>query len=126
MQYTTITKENIRRMLDRFYSNVLKDELIAEFFIDKLGDEMISDSWQSHLNLLTDFLASVLLQDNLYTGEPIKPHMRMKGLVRKSFDRWLELFFISVDKYYTHDEANKFKLHSERIANDFIKVLKLK
>jgi len=44
----------------------------------------------------------------------------------KPFNRWQELFFISVDKYYMHDEAKKFKLHSEGIANDFIKVLKLK
>ncbi|WP_230973258.1 hypothetical protein [Sulfurimonas hydrogeniphila] len=70
MQYQTITKKNIRVMVDRFYSSVLKDDLIADFFIEKLGDEMISDEWQHHLNLLTDFWAAMTTGDNSYNGTP--------------------------------------------------------
>ncbi|HIP21020.1 MAG TPA: group III truncated hemoglobin [Sulfurimonas sp.] len=125
MQYKTITKKNIRLMLDRFYSNILKDELIADFFIDKLDDEMISDEWQHHLNLLTDFWASILLEDTAYAGKPLKPHMTMQGLTRESFGRWLELFALSVDKFYEEEAANKFKHHSKIVADNFIKALKL-
>lgn len=112
-------------MLDRFYSAVLKDDLIADFFIDKLDDEMISDEWQTHLNLLTDFWAATILKDSSYKGQPIKPHMTMKGLKRESFERWLELFFTTVDKFYEKDAADVFKQHSEKIANNFMKLLKL-
>ena len=125
MQHQNITRENIRTMVDRFYSKILKDELLADFFIEKLGDEMISDEWQKHLNLLTDFWASILLDDNVYSGKPVKPHMHMKGLKRESFERWLKLFFETVDKLYAKDAADTFKTHSQTIANNFMKLLRL-
>ena len=125
MQYQAITRKNIRIMVDRFYSKILKDELLADFFIEKLGDEMITDEWQGHLNLLTDFWASIMLDDPVYTGQPIKPHMRMKGLKRESFERWLELFFETVDRLYTKETADIFKIRAEMIANNFMKVLHL-
>jgi len=112
-------------MLDRFYSNVLKDDLIADFFIDKLDDEMISDEWQHHLNLLTDFWAFTILDDTSYSGKPVKPHMKMQGLSRESFERWLKLFFETVDKLYEKEPANIFKHHSQIIANNFMQLLRL-
>ena len=125
MRYQTITKENIRRMVDHFYSQVLKDELLADFFIEKLGDEMISDEWLHHLDLLRDFWASIILDDTAYSGKPVKPHMHMKGLKRESFERWLKLFFETVDKLYVKEAADIFKMHSEMIANNFMKLLRL-
>jgi len=121
----TITKQNIRKMVDRFYSKILKDDLIADFFIEKLGDEMISDEWQHHLNLLTDFWASMTIGDGSYNGTPVKPHMHMQGLTRESFERWLQLFFETVDKLYEKEAAETFKIRSEIIANNFMKLLHL-
>ena len=123
MQYQTITRENIRKMVDRFYSQVLKDEIVSPFFIEKLGDEMISDEWQHHLNLLTNFWASTVLGDNSYTGQPVKPHMHMEGLQRVTFERWLELFFETLDKYYTKEAADVFKVKSQTIATNFMRLL---
>lgn len=125
MQYETITKKNIRRMVDHFYSQILKDELISEFFIEKLGDEMISDEWLTHMNLLTDFWASLILGDTNYHGKPIKPHMHMEGLTRESFERWLKLFFETVDRLYVKEASDSFKTHGEKIANNFMLVLNL-
>ena len=123
MQHQTITRENIRIMVDRFYSKVLKDELLADFFIQKLGDEMITDEWQSHLALLTDFWASITLGDTAYSGQPVKPHMHMEGLQRETFERWLKLFFETVDKLYTKEAADIFKTRSEMIATNFMRLL---
>jgi len=123
MQYQTINKENIRAMVDRFYSQILKDDLIADFFIEALGDEMITDAWQTHLNLLSDFWASTILGDASYTGEPLKPHLDMEGLERVAFERWLALFFETVDKVYAKEPAALFKRRSEAIANNFMRIL---
>jgi len=112
-------------MVDRFYSAVLKDDLLADFFIEKLGDEMISDEWQKHLNLLTDFWASITLGDTTYSGQPVKPHMHMEGLKRETFERWLKLFFATLDRLYSQDAANIFKTRSETIANNFMRMLNL-
>lgn len=123
MQHQTITKKNIRSMVDRFYSKVLKDELLADFFIQKLGDEMISDDWQRHLDLLTDFWASTLLGDSSYSGQPVKAHVHMEGLQRVTFERWLEVFSQTVDKFYNQESADIFKTRSQSIANNFMRLL---
>lgn len=125
MQYQTITKKNIRIMVDRFYSKILKDEMLAGFFIEKLGDEMISDEWQEHLNKLTDFWASIILGDTAYSGQPVKPHMHMEGLKRETFQQWLKLFFETVDRFYAKEAADTFKTRSEMIAANFMKLLNL-
>jgi len=125
IKHQTITRKNIRNMVDRFYSKILKDELLADFFIEKLGDEMITDEWQNHLTLLTSFWASIILNDGSYKGQPIKPHMHMKGLKRESFERWLELFSETVDKLYVKESADLFKTNSESIAKNFIKLLNI-
>ncbi len=123
MQHQTITRKNIKTLVDRFYSKVLKDELLADFFIQKLGDEMITDEWQRHLNLLTDFWASITLGDTAYSGQPVKPHMHMTGLKRVTFERWLELFFATVDRLYAKEAADVFKTRSQMIADNFMKLL---
>ncbi len=123
MQHQTITRKNIKTLVDRFYSKVLKDELLADFFIQKLGDEMITDEWQRHLNLLTDFWASITLGDTAYSGQPVKPHMHMTGLKRVTFERWLELFFATVDRLYAKEAADVFKVRSQMIADNFMKLL---
>jgi len=123
MQHQTITKENIKTLMDRFYSAVLKDELLADFFIEKLGDEMISDEWQHHLKLLTNFWASITLGDTAYKGQPVKPHMHMEGLKRETFERWLELFFKTADRLYTKESADIFKSRSKTIADNFMRLL---
>ena len=123
MQHQTITRDNIRIMIDRFYSKILKDEILADFFIEKLGDEMISDEWQRHLDILTDFWASITLGDTAYKGQPVKPHMHMEGLQRVTFERWLEFFFETVDRLYTKEAADIFKTRSQTIANNFMRLL---
>jgi len=125
MQHQTITRENIRIMVDRFYSAVLKDEVLADFFIERLGDEMISDEWQSHLNTLTDFWASIVLGDTAYSGQPVKPHMHMDGLQRETFEQWLKLFFKTVERLYSEEAADIFKSKSQMIANNFMRLLNL-
>jgi len=125
MQYDTITKENIKIMSDRFYSKILKDDLLADFFIERLGDEMITDEWQHHLKLLTNFWASITMGDTAYNGQPLKPHIHMEGLTREIFERWLKLFFETVDRLYTTEPANLFKAKSQTIANNFMRALSL-
>ena len=123
MQHQTITKKNIRIMVDRFYSKVLKDDLLADFFTEKLGDEMISDEWQTHLDTLTDYWASITLGDKAYSGQPVKLHIDLEGLERETFERWLKLFSETVDKFYSKEIADIFKSRAQVIANSFMRLL---
>ncbi|MEA2073888.1 MAG: hypothetical protein U9O86_09910 [Campylobacterota bacterium] len=49
----------------------------------------------------------------------------MEGLQRVTFERWLELFYESVDKYYEKEAADIFKARSKSIADSFMKLLGL-
>jgi len=120
-----ITRENIRTMVDVFYAKVLKDEMLAPFFVAKLGDDLQSEAWQTHLSTLRDFWASLTLGDTSYRGQPVKPHMHMEGLEAATFTRWLTLFFETVESLYCEDAASVFKARAEMIATNFMRMLGL-
>lgn len=120
-----ITKENIRTMVDLFYAKVLKDKTLSPFFVEKLGSDLKSEEWQTHLVTLTDFWASLTLGDTSYRGQPVKPHMHMEGLQASTFTAWLTLFFETVDSLYSEELAAVFKSRSQMIATNFMRMLGL-
>ena len=125
MKEQEITKENIRTMVDVFYAKVLKDEALAPFFIEKLGSDLKSEEWQTHLATLTNFWASLTLGETSYKGQPVKPHMHMQGLEASTFAAWLKLFFETVDGLYVEELAAIFKTRSQMIATNFMRMLGL-
>ena len=120
-----ITKENIHTMVVKFYAVVLKDETVGPFFIEKLGESLDTFLWQSHIELLTNFWASIALGDTAYRGNPFGPHTRLEGLKRETFDQWLLLFFKVLDDVYTPELAMQFKERSTIIAGNFMRNLGL-
>lgn len=123
MQSNEITKENINKLVVTFYTKVLKDEKISPFFIEKLGSDMKSEIWQKHITLLTNFWFTISFGRGEYNGSPFAPHMQISGLDRESFERWLKLFFESLDKIYVEDIALKFKERASIIASNFMRNL---
>ena len=120
-----VTKENLNKMVILFYTNILKDEIVGPFFIEKLGDDLKNDQWVPHIELLTDFWASIALGDTTYRGNPFAPHMQIQNLSRVAFQRWLELFSQTLDKIYVPQIAEQFKQRSTTIAGNFMRNLGL-
>ena len=118
-----ITKENLNKLVVTFYTRVLKDETLAPFFIEKLGDDLKSDIWQKHITLLTNFWYTISHGRGEYNGSPFAPHLQIQGLHKEAFEAWLRLFFSSVDKIFIEDIANKFKERSSIIASNFMRNL---
>ena len=118
-----VTKENLNKMVILFYTNILKDEIVGPFFIEKLGDDLKNDQWVPHIELLTDFWASIALGDTTYRGNPFAPHMQIQNLSRVAFQRWLELFSQTLDKIYVPQIAEQFKQRSNTIAGNFMRNL---
>ena len=112
-------------MVVKFYTVVLKDETVGPFFIEKLGDNLGTFLWETHIELLTNFWASIALGDTAYRGNPFAPHTRLQGLKRETFDQWLILFFGVVDKIYTPEVSSQFKERSTIIAGNFMRNLNL-
>ena len=120
-----ITRENIEKMVLNFYRRVLKDDVVAPFFVAKLGDDMSNDYWKPHLKLLIDFWSSIALGDNAYRGNPFAPHMSLGELKKETFEQWLTLFYATLDEIYEPEVANQFKERSSIIAGNFMRNLGL-
>ena len=123
MQSDEITKENIRLLIMTFYRTVLKDDLIGKVFISKLGDDINSEEWKIHLEILISFWASLALGDKEYKGSPFLPHTQLGTLKKEMFEQWLKLFFTTLDKIYVPKIADKFKERSTIIADNFMRNL---
>jgi len=121
-----VTKENLNKLVLKFYAKVVKDDLIGPIFIDVLGKDMKSETWQAHIQLLTDFWASIALGDRAYTGSPFAPHVEFRDrLSIKAFEQWMKLFFETLNTIYEPELAQRFLARSKNIAGNFIRNLKL-
>lgn len=125
MQNNEVTKENLKKMVILFYTRILQDEIVGPYFIEKLGDDMKNEKWVPHIELLTNFWASIALGDAAYKGNPFAPHLDIANLTADVFKRWLELFSEILDLVYVPQIANQFKERSTIIAGNFMRNLAL-
>jgi hemoglobin len=122
---SSINEENIAILVRKFYPEVLKDTLLAPFFIEKLGEDIENKAWKEHLVLLTEFWKFVVLGYENYEGNPLQPHFDIRGLSREAFGRWLEVFFTTLDSMYNEQASEYFKEKSQGIADSFMRKLEL-
>jgi hemoglobin len=126
MLHNEITKENLNTLVVKFYTKVVNDELIGPIFTDTLGKDINSDTWKAHIQLITDFWASIAFGDLAYTGSPFAPHIKLKErLSIKAFEQWLKLFFETLNTIYEPQIAQQFLARSKNIAGNFIRNLNL-
>jgi len=125
MQNNEVTRENLNKMVLIFYTKILKDEIVGPFFIEKLGDDLNNEQWVPHIELLTNFWASIALGDPTYRGNPFAPHASIANISREAFSRWLELFSQTLDMVYIPQIADQFKERSTIIAGNFMRNLNL-
>ena len=124
-QAKTVNREHIERMVLTFYRKVLKDDIVGSFFIAKLGDDIESDFWKPHIELLVNFWSSMILQDDSYHGNPLRPHFFIGELSHGVFKQWLKLFFETVDEIFIPKLGAEFKERSEMIAGNFMRNLRV-
>ena len=125
MQNNEVTKENLNKMVILFYTKILQDDIVGPYFIEKLGSDMKNEQWVPHIELLTNFWASIALGDPTYRGNPFAPHVDIANLTREAFSRWLELFSETLDVIYVPQIANQFKERGTIIAGNFMRNLAL-
>lgn len=119
MLATQITKDNIKEFVILFYTKILDDQQIGHFFIDILGDDINNNQWQEHIDILIDFWASMLLQDNNYTGSPFAPHAKMK-LQKADFDHWQILLDETLNEIYEIHTSKPFKEIGQIMSKNFL------
>ncbi len=105
--------EDIKRMVDMFYSKVRKDDVLADIF-----NGMIKDNWPAHLEKMYRFWQTILLEEHTYNGSPFAPHAKLP-VDGKHFNRWKQLFFETVDENFSGDKASEAKFRATKMAEMF-------
>lgn len=105
--------EDIKLMVDTFYSNARKDELIGHIFDEKIGDR-----WPEHLEKMYRFWQTILLEEHTYSGSPFPPHKQLP-VEKKHFTRWMEIFAETIDTLFEGTLAEEAKLRARNMAEMF-------
>lgn len=108
------TLDDIKLLVNTFYENVRKNELLAPIF-----NSIINDRWPQHLEKMYRFWQTVLLDEHTYGGSPFPPHAKMP-ISHKHFDAWLRLWHETIDTYFTGAKAEEAKWRGDRMAQMFL------
>jgi hemoglobin len=105
--------EDIKLLVDSFYTKVREDELLGDIF-----NNAIQDHWPVHLDKMYRFWQTVLLEEHTYNGSPFVPHAQLP-IEKKHFDRWLELFNKTIEEHFAGTIAEEAKWRAEKMAQMF-------
>jgi hemoglobin len=108
-----LTIEDIKLLVNTFYSKVQKDNFIGPIFNEKIGDR-----WPEHLEKMYSFWETILLEVHSYSGSPFPPHKQLP-VSKEHFDRWMEIFIQTTDSLFTGPLADEAKLRAKNMAEMF-------
>ncbi|MFD2245138.1 group III truncated hemoglobin [Pontibacter ruber] len=108
-----LTLDDIKQLVDSFYTRVRADELLGPIF-----EERIKENWERHLNIMYNFWQTVLLGERTYQGSPGMKHITLP-VGEEHFERWLSIFYKTVDELFTGEKAAEAKWRAERMAEMF-------
>lgn len=108
------SREQIDRIMSRFYTAAMGDDLIGFFFT-----EIAMLDLDHHLPLIGDFWEDAIFGTFKYQRNPLIPHVHLHmraPLKPEHFERWLELFRVAVDAVARGDTADLMKAKGAQIA----------
>jgi hemoglobin len=105
--------DDIKLLVNSFYSQVQKDDFIGPIFNAKIGDR-----WPEHLEKMYRFWQTILLEVHSYSGSPFPPHKHLP-VEKEHFDRWMNIFTTTVDSLFQGPIADEAKLRAKNMAEMF-------
>jgi hemoglobin len=107
------SEADIQQLVDRFYDKVNADELLGPVFND-----VARVHWEAHLPTMYDFWSSILLGTARYKGRPFPKHMALP-VAAPHFQRWLQLFYATVQENFSGPKAEEARVKALNIATMF-------
>ncbi|WP_183557982.1 group III truncated hemoglobin [Mucilaginibacter sp. SP1R1] len=107
------TFDDIKLLVDAFYTKVADDALLAPIFNERLGGQ-----WLPHLNKMYAFWQTVLLEQYTYNGSPFPPHARLP-VDSSHFKEWMTLFTDTIDQLFAGPKADEAKWRAGKMAQMF-------
>jgi hemoglobin len=114
MKHDIENSEDIKLLIDTFYTKVRGDEVIGYIFND-----IAHVDWPHHLPKMYAFWEFLLLGKDSYQGNPLEAHRKLNEKVRLTeahFDQWLKLFHQTIDELFSGKNAEEAKNRSQLIA----------
>ncbi|MFZ9587803.1 MAG: group III truncated hemoglobin [Crocinitomicaceae bacterium] len=99
--------QDVHELVSSFYKKVMSDDVIGPFF---RGIQL-----EEHLPKMEFFWRFVLLDESGYTTSVTDKHMHMR-LKKEHFDRWLLLFYQTLDELFTGEKVNLAKQRASLIG----------
>ena len=116
MKYDIQNREDVFKLVTRFYSKVRQNPNIGYFFNESIED------WDEHLAKLTDFWESNLFFKGIYHGNPKKAHIKVdrenhNKISSEHFGVWLNLWFETIDELFEGELANRAKNNARKMSS---------
>ena len=111
------SRADCERLVRAFYGRALEDPIIGFIFVDVAKLDL-----DAHVPRITSFWETILLGAQSYGGGAFRPHAQLHAKVRLRrghFERWLALWFATVDELFAGDRANLAKTHALRVGHAF-------
>ncbi|MDJ1480774.1 group III truncated hemoglobin [Cytophagaceae bacterium YF14B1] len=104
--------KDIEQFVNTFYGKAREDELIGPIFNNAVKD------WSHHLPAMYKFWSQLLLGTMDYTGSPFAKHIPLP-IEKQHFDRWIQLFYTTLDELFEGPKAAETKDRAYAIAATF-------
>ena len=121
MKFNEINSESIEKLMDVFYARIRTHKELGPIFNGSVGID--DDSWERHKEKIAKFWKTMLLNERLYMGNPVQPHINLLPFDIKLFDVWLGLFKECLDQIFEEKPAEDFYGVASNIAKNFKAVL---
>ncbi len=108
-----ISIQDIRLLVDTFYSNIRADEKLGPIFNERIGD-----NWPEHLEKMYRFWQTILLDEYTYQGRPFPPHANLP-VDASHFKQWLTIFEKTVKENFEGEKANEAIWRAGKMAEMF-------
>lgn len=107
-------RQDIELLVNNFYDKLVKDELVGFFFT-----EVAKIDLSKHLPKMYNFWESILLENPVYTGNPMRQHFPINEIVaieEKHFNRWLQVWEQTVHELFEGEKAETAIIRALNIA----------
>jgi hemoglobin len=112
----TVTREQLQALVQAFYGDIGADETLAPIFVNVLGPD-----WSPHLERIVEFWGTALLGSRSYRGNMFDKHMRIQGVGREHFVRWLALWQQHTAARFGPADATELQRVARRIAQQLFR-----
>jgi hemoglobin len=109
-KHDILNLEDVKLLVDSFYSKARENELLGPIFNEKIGDH-----WPEHLEKMVRFWQTLLLGEHTYSGNPLLHHLHLP-ISADHFSEWLRMFHETIDTFFVGEKAQEAHLRAAKIS----------